>query len=173
MNREGTQPYIYTYPFSPKRSSHPACHIVCCCLSTSLGDGLLHSNSNRTQTNLEALTIVQINSIKKQLEGTYQVAQWLRIYLPMQGAQVQPLVWGDPVCHRATTAYFTRANTTEPMCTATTPAQPVLRDKTPQGAASACMKEQPLPATAEKPERSREDSAQPNINNINKIIYIT
>lgn len=27
-----------------------------------------HSNSNRTETNLEALTIVQINKIKKQLE---------------------------------------------------------------------------------------------------------
>ena len=145
MNREGTQPYIYTYPFSPKLSSHPACHIVCCCLSTSLGDGLLHSNSNRTQTNLEALTIVQINRIKKQLEGTYQVAQWLRIYLPMQGAQVQPLVWGDPVCHRATTAYFTRANTTEPMCTATTPAQPVLRNKRRR------HKEQPVPARKSSP----------------------
>ena len=47
------------------------------------------------------------------------------------------------------------------------------QEKTPQGAASACTEEQPLPATAEKPERSREDSAQPNINNINKIIYIT
>ena len=28
----------------------------------------MHSNSNRTETNLEALTIVQINKIKKQPE---------------------------------------------------------------------------------------------------------
>ena len=28
MNSEGTQPYIYMYPFSPKPSSHPGCHII-------------------------------------------------------------------------------------------------------------------------------------------------
>ena len=30
------------------------------------------------------------------------VVQWLRIRLPMQGTQVQALVWEDPTCHRAT-----------------------------------------------------------------------
>ena len=28
VNREGTQPYIYVYPFSPKLPSHPGCHIT-------------------------------------------------------------------------------------------------------------------------------------------------
>ena len=27
-NSEGTQPYIYMYPFSPKLPSHPSCHIA-------------------------------------------------------------------------------------------------------------------------------------------------
>ena len=31
-------------------------------------------------------------------ERTSLLAQWLRIYLPMQGTQVQSLVWDDPTC---------------------------------------------------------------------------
>ena len=34
--------------------------------------------------------------------GTSLVTQWLRIRLPMQGTQVQALVWEDPTCRRAT-----------------------------------------------------------------------
>ena len=34
--------------------------------------------------------------------GTSPVAQWLRIHLPMQGTQVQSLVWEDPTCRGAT-----------------------------------------------------------------------
>ena len=30
------------------------------------------------------------------------VAQWIRICLPVQGTQVQSLVWEDSTCHRAT-----------------------------------------------------------------------
>ena len=39
---------------------------------------------------------------KKQQRWTSLVAQWLRIRLPMQGTQVQALVWDDPTCRRAT-----------------------------------------------------------------------
>ena len=28
MNSEGTQPYAYTYLFSPKLPSHPGCHVT-------------------------------------------------------------------------------------------------------------------------------------------------
>ena len=28
VNSEGTQPYVYMYPFSPKLPSHPVCHIT-------------------------------------------------------------------------------------------------------------------------------------------------
>ena len=28
LNNQGTQPYIYMYPFSPKLPSHPGCHIT-------------------------------------------------------------------------------------------------------------------------------------------------
>ena len=38
--------------------------------------------------------------------GTFPVAQWLRIHLPVQGTWVQSLVQEDPTCHRAA----------EPMC---------------------------------------------------------
>ena len=30
------------------------------------------------------------------------MSQWLRIHLPMQGTQVQPLVWEDSTCYEAT-----------------------------------------------------------------------
>ena len=33
---------------------------------------------------------------KKSKQGTSLVVQWLRIHLPMQGTQVQSLVWEDP-----------------------------------------------------------------------------
>ena len=36
--------------------------------------------------------------IKIIVTGTSLVAQWLRICLPMQGTQVQALVWEDPTC---------------------------------------------------------------------------
>ena len=34
--------------------------------------------------------------------GTFEVVQWLRICLPMQGTQVPSLVWEYPTCRRAT-----------------------------------------------------------------------
>ena len=37
----------------------------------------------------------------KTCEGTLLVIQWLRICLPMQGTQVQSLVWEDPPCCEA------------------------------------------------------------------------
>ncbi|CAI9169492.1 unnamed protein product [Rangifer tarandus platyrhynchus] len=54
---------------------------------------------------------------KKNPAGTFLVAQWLRICLPMQGTQVQFLVQEDP----------TRCRADEPVCL-----QPVLCSKTPQ-----------------------------------------
>ena len=35
-------------------------------------------------------------------QGTFLVARWLRICLPMQGIQVRALVQEDPTCHGAT-----------------------------------------------------------------------
>ena len=57
------------------------------------------------------------------------VAQWLRIRLPMQGTQVQALVWEDPTCRRATKTvhhnYWARVlQQLKPMCL-----EPVLRNK--------------------------------------------
>ena len=43
-----------------------------------------------------------INEIKNSLEGASLVAQWLKIFLPMQGTRVQALVWEDPTCRGAT-----------------------------------------------------------------------
>ena len=40
--------------------------------------------------------------IQKDTCGASLVAQWLRICLPMQGTQVQPLVREDPTCRGAT-----------------------------------------------------------------------
>ena len=38
---------------------------------------------------------------KSTKEGASLVAQWLRIYLPMQGTRVRALVWEDPTCRGA------------------------------------------------------------------------
>ena len=40
--------------------------------------------------------------VSKINSGTSMVAQWLRIYLPIQGTQVRALVWEDPTCCGAT-----------------------------------------------------------------------
>ena len=40
--------------------------------------------------------------VKNNLPGASLVAQWLRIYLPMQGTRVRALVWEDPTCRGAT-----------------------------------------------------------------------
>ena len=52
------------------------------------------------------LTPVRMAIIKKlqtiNAGGAFLVAQWLRICLPMQGTQVQALVWEDPTCRGAT-----------------------------------------------------------------------
>ena len=39
---------------------------------------------------------------KKSYLGTFLVAQWLRICLPMQGTRVEPWSWEDPTCRGAT-----------------------------------------------------------------------
>ena len=46
--------------------------------------------------------IDKLDFIKIKNSWASLVAQWLRICLPMQGTQVQALVWEDPTCHRAT-----------------------------------------------------------------------
>ena len=44
----------------------------------------------------------QVQGIRTEL-GTSLVAQWLKIYLPMQGTQVRSLVQEDPTCLCAAT----------------------------------------------------------------------
>ena len=43
-----------------------------------------------------------IFTFKSKHQGTSLVAQWLRIYLLMQGTRVRALVQEDPTCCRAT-----------------------------------------------------------------------
>ena len=64
---------------------------------------------NQTKTPQKKKTTCQYHlwtqmqkSSKKVANWTSLVAQWLRIRLPMQGTQVQALVWEDPTCRRAT-----------------------------------------------------------------------
>ena len=42
------------------------------------------------------------DKFKNKILGAYQVAQWLRVCLPIQGTWVRALVWKDPTCHGAT-----------------------------------------------------------------------
>ena len=50
----------------------------------------------RIQLNIKQTTQLKMG------RGTYLVAQWLRICLPMQGTRVPSLVWEDPTCCGAT-----------------------------------------------------------------------
>ena len=49
---------------------------------------------------------IAIFFLRKKLPGTSLVVQWLRIRLPMQGTQLQALVWEDSA----------RRGATKPMC---------------------------------------------------------
>ena len=40
--------------------------------------------------------------LQQNIYKTFLVVQWIRIHLPMQGTQVQSLVWEDPTNLRAT-----------------------------------------------------------------------
>ena len=46
--------------------------------------------------------VVAVQNKKGWGRGTSLVVQWLRVYLPLQGTQVQSLVREDPTCLRAT-----------------------------------------------------------------------
>ena len=54
-------------------------------------------------TVIHHLIPVRMAIIKKSTNnGTFLVAQWLRIHLPMQGTRVRALVGEDPTCRGAT-----------------------------------------------------------------------
>ena len=46
--------------------------------------------------------VVAVQNKKGWGRGTSLVVQWLRVYLPLQGTQVQSLVREDPPCHGST-----------------------------------------------------------------------
>ena len=54
------------------------------------------------QKNIFFHTKVNLRKHLKLCPRTSLVVQWLRICLPMQGTQVQSLVWEDPSCRGAT-----------------------------------------------------------------------
>ena len=53
------------------------------------------------------------------LAVTSLVVQWLRTCWPVQGTQVQSLVWEDSTCHKATKPTHHRARMTQSLCSAT------------------------------------------------------
>ena len=55
------------------------------------------------------------------------MAQWWRIHLPMQEAQVQSLIWEDPTRHKAT----------KPVCHTTESLVTIAEARVPQGPRSA------------------------------------
>ena len=67
--------------------------------------GVLRGRFIAIQSHLKKQEKSQINNLTlhlKQPERASLVAQWLRIFLPMQGTRVQALVQEDPTRHRAT-----------------------------------------------------------------------
>ena len=99
--------------------------------------------------------------------GASPVAQWLRISLPMQGAQVRALVQEDPTCPGATKPvchnyWSLRATTTD----AHVPrARALWQQKPPQWEARAPpWRVAPAHRNVRKPVCSKEDPTQPKIN---------
>ena len=111
--------------------------------------------------------------IQKQHNQTSLIVQWLRICLPVQGAQVWSLVWEDPTCRGATKPC---ATTTEPMCHngwnphTWSPCSAVREVTAMRNPRTASGEEPPLLETREKPIRSNEDLAQSINEGINKWI---
>ena len=104
--------------------------------------------------------------------GTSLVVQWLRILLPIQGTQVQFLVWEDPTCSPGTWApvpqllsLHSGAHVLQPLKPSCSRACAPQREKPLQG--EACRPQQraaPAPCKQRKPMHSSEDPAQPKIN---------
>ena len=69
-----------------------------------LGSGCKYRSSLAERFDCPETIIDQLlaDSYQNPISGTSLVAQWLRICLPMQGTQVQALVWEDSTCRRAT-----------------------------------------------------------------------
>ena len=87
------------------------------------------------------------------------MAQWIRICLPVQGTQVQSLVWEDSTCHRATKpkSYNHRSPCACSPCATTREATAVRRLCT-------ATKRSPCSLEPEKAHTQQEDPAQPKIN---------
>ena len=109
---------------------------------------------------------------KRVKKGTFLVVQWIRILLPMQGTQVQPLVWEDSSPLRASPC----TTTTEPtlqspgaaclcLCAATTAAlctQSLCSTREASRMRSPCTtRAAPTYHNQRKPTCSNEDPAQP------------
>ena len=63
---------------------------------------LLRVNQEEIENINRPITSTEIETVIKNLPtGASLVAQWLRVYLPMQGTWVRALVWEDPTCHGA------------------------------------------------------------------------
>ena len=69
-----------------------------------LGSGCKYRSSLAERFDCPETIIDQLlaDSYQNPISGTSLVAQWLRSCLPMQGTQVQALVWEDSTCRRAT-----------------------------------------------------------------------
>ena len=60
---------------------------------------LLRVNQEEIENINRPITSTEIETVIKNLPtGASLVAQWLRVYLPMQGTWVRALVWEDPTC---------------------------------------------------------------------------
>ena len=90
----------------------------------------------RNQHNIVIILKLKINLMNKWDECRASlVLQWLRICLPMQGTQVQPLVWEDA---------------TGPLSPCSTTAEPVLQSPSSTAREATAMRS-PLTATREQP----------------------
>ena len=121
--------------------------------------------TSRNMQSISAASYLSKGAASRDVAWTSLMVQWMGIHLPIQGTQVQSLVWEDSTCVGATKAHVPqllspRAATAE----AHTPWSPRPRIREAAAMRSLCTTMKSSPAhTYSKPSRSNEDPEQPSI----------
>ena len=112
LKKTTTTPLPFIWFFKPQKLSNVKVFSrVNGCNNNELTSFPLYSNRVPPPLTMQCLNEKSYHATKSRLvqnfsqtkcKWVFPVAQWLRVCLPVQGTQVQSLVWEDPACQLAT-----------------------------------------------------------------------